>query len=191
MNSITDPDVTFAALQAIADYVAVENTPHRYGKRTATADILQLRALSLQDLHRLAALRPAVASVVVDTDALRRGLSALTDSNRLGLLREEFIRKGASAALMRELFKLDDKATRRLRRQFRLKVRRGRPLLPAPSARNAIQAYWYGLEDADPRERYLALWRKFPEWSLDTLHAVVCEAAAARGEGRGRREDRP
>lgn len=179
MSTLSDPGLIFAVLRVIATWLTLEQVRHPRHDTAYPAELAELRALSVQDLHKLAAMRPAVAAVQIDPNALRWGLGVLGDARRGVRLRDQFICKGASTVLMRRLFKLDERATRRLRRQFQVPARPGRPRLPDKRVRDAMQALWHGLEEPDPRERYLVLNARFPQWSLDTLHLVIRENRAA------------
>ena len=57
---------------------------------------------------------------------------------------------------------------------------RGRPPLPDPDTRDRIHARWHALRDTDlhPAERYLALVKDYPGFTLASLHAVVHEFEA-------------
>lgn len=175
MSMLTDPALTFAVLREIATWLSLERVPNLPAYDACPSELAKLRTLSVQDLSRLAALQPAMAGVSVDSNALRWGLSVLNDAQRFDRLRDQFICKGASNALMHRLFKMDERTTRKLRRQFQVDGRQGRPRFPSKVVRDAIQACWHGIAEPDPRERYLRLSGAFPEWPLDTLHRVVCE----------------
>jgi hypothetical protein len=175
MSTLTDPALTFAVLREIATWLSLERVSYRQDDNACSSELAKLRTLSVQDLSKLAALQPAMAGVSVDSNALRWALSVLEDGQRFDRLRDQFICKGASNALMHRLFKIDERTTRKLRRQFRVHGRQGRPPFPSKPVRDAIQALWHGFAEPDPRERYLLLSGRFPEWSLDTLHLVVCE----------------
>lgn len=175
MSTLSDPALTFAALQALVAWLSTARV--RPGRQACThrSELVQLAALSVQDLYRLSRFRPAVAGIEIDPKALRWRLEMLEDRQRLARQRDQFICKGASTVLMQRIFDLDKRTTRRLRRLHQIQVGEGRPRLPPKPVRDAIQARWRSLSHRDLPERYLMLSARFRKWSLDALHQVVSE----------------
>ena len=139
------------------------------------AHVDQLRGLRLPDLRALAESPEPIVSLAIDTEVLARNLQMLSERDNLLRLRDEFIRLGASPALMRTLFSLPQKTTLQRRLEFNVPRRPGRPSLPTRAVRDAIQARWRDLTEPDRRKRFLALREVFPQFSLDALHVIVSE----------------
>jgi hypothetical protein len=135
----------------------------------------RLRALSLSEIHRLAALREPFIGLALDGPAFKAGLRNLAFLSQTQFLEDYFIRHGASPALMTALFKMPYKTTLARRRAASLGRGRGRPALIPIDARDRIQRIWMDLAHLDMRQRYYRLHQAFPLMSLHALHRVVTE----------------
>ena len=135
----------------------------------------RLRALSVSDIHRLAALRQPMIGLALDATALQAGLRSLAVIKEAQSLEQYFIRHGASPAMMTALFKMPYKTTLDRRRAAGLGRGPGRPALPPPEVRDRIHQSWADLAHLDVRQRYYSLHQAFPSLSLHTLSLVVTE----------------
>jgi hypothetical protein len=135
----------------------------------------RLRALSISDIHRLAALRQLVIALVLDPAALQTALRSLAVIKEAQSMEQYFIRHGASPAMMAALFTMPYKTTLERRRAAGLGRGRGRPALPPIEKRDEIHRLWADLTHLDLRQRYQRLHQAFPSLSLHTLSLVVTE----------------
>lgn len=134
-----------------------------------------LRTLSMDDIKRLASLRHPLIGVVVDGATFATGLRNLAVVREAQSLEQYFIRHGASAAMMKSLFKLAKRtALMRLRAQGH-RASSGRPRLPPMAVRDRIHRFWAQHAGLDLKTRYYRLHEAFPSYTLHTLSGVTNE----------------
>lgn len=141
-------------------------------------DILEtLRTASVRDLNAIAGMPQLDVSVHFDPAMLEtayRRHEAITETRQL---MEYHVRHGAHPQLLVHLFKMTMEQIREQRTLLCPEPQpRGRPPLPRPEVREAVQRAWPGIEDAFPAQRqFVELHRAFPEFSIATLWYVVHE----------------
>ncbi len=134
-----------------------------------------LRQASTGDLIRLAEQQPPFLAVSIDEPMLNLAM------NRLHLMshREEtilwYIRRGAHAVAMLELFGLQEMEFRRLRSMAAIESRRGRTPKLDGHTLHQVQREWHAnrLYSTDQVERFKALCVAFPQIPFTALWAAI------------------
>jgi hypothetical protein len=97
------------------------------------------------------------------------------------MLKEYFVRHGASIMLLRTLFTLSKQELQRLRAELDLadKSTNGRPRMPPMALRDHIHSDWHEIchtyKQEPERERLWRLHQKFPAFSIASLHRCTDE----------------
>lgn len=168
--------VTLARDKAIAFPAAAP------GRASEESLLKRLAQLSLTEIHRLAETGALKLVVHYDNDQVAWSLQAAARKHAEQALLQYFVRHGAPRALLRELFRVSRERIDAVREDLRLMPMHGRPKLPHVREREAIVTAWSQLAsaEADARTRYRALHRKFPQYSIAALDAVLREVSPER-----------
>jgi hypothetical protein len=134
-----------------------------------------LRRSSTGDLMRLAEQQPPFLAVCIDEPMLKLAM------NRLHLMthREEtilwYIRRGAHAVAMLELFGMQEMEYRRIRNMAAIESRRGRTPKLVNHTLHQVKREWYAnrLYSTDQVERFKALCEAFPDISFSALWSAI------------------
>lgn len=171
---IVDSRHVVALLQHLADRADYVQDLDTLLTQFSPVTLDTLRQATVSDLSRLAEQRPAFLAVVVDEPMMRLAF------NRLHLVsqREEdalwFIRRGAPAAAMLELFGMHELEYRRLRAAAAVETRRGRsPKLDSLTHHEVIRAWYRNREHTDPIQRFRALCEAYPDAPAAALWTAV------------------
>lgn len=171
---ISDRRHVVSLLQHIADRADYGQDLDILLTQLSPSTLDSLRQASVTDLSRLAEQRPAFISVCVDEQMMHLAM------NRLQLVtkREEdalwFIKRGAPAAAMLELFGMYELEYRRLRMAASVETRRGRSPKLDNQTHHEVIRYWYRNRDhSDPIGRFKALGEAFPDASFSALWAAI------------------
>jgi hypothetical protein len=140
-----------------------------------------LRQRPSRDFFHAAQFEGLSIKVSIDTAKLTACLYMRDRVRRDEMLKEYFVRHGASINLLRTLFTLSKQELQRLRSELDLAERatNGRPRLPPTALRDHIHSDWYEIcqtyEQEPDRERLWRLHQKFPAFSIASLHRCTEE----------------
>lgn len=140
-----------------------------------------LRSRPLRDFSRAVQFDSLSIKVSIDTQKLTSCLYMHDRARRDEMLKEYFVRHGASIILLRTLFTLSKQELQRLRVDLDLaeKAITGRPRLPPTSIRDHIHNEWHAIshtfKDEPERERLWRLHQKFPAYSIASIHRCTDE----------------
>jgi hypothetical protein len=140
-----------------------------------------LRQRSSRDFFHAAQFEGLSIKVTIDTDKLTACLRMRDRVRRDEMLKEYFVRHGASIMLLRTLFSLSKQELQRLRAELDLaeKSTNGRPRMPPTALRDHIHSDWYEIchtyKQEPERERLWRLHQKFPAFSIASLHRCTDE----------------
>jgi hypothetical protein len=140
-----------------------------------------LRKRPTRDFFHAAQFEGLAIKVSIDTQKLKTCLWMRDRARRDEMLKEYFVRHGASIILLRTLFTLSKQELQRLRAELDLseKATNGRPRLPPTSIRDQIHSEWHEIshtfKDEPERERLWRLHQKFPTYSIASLHRCTDE----------------
>lgn len=174
---IHDSQYVASILQHIADRADVADLDH-LETQLSPFTLNLLRQIPLSDLLRLAEQRPAFCSVCIDEPMLHLAINRL---RALHSQQEEamwFIRRGAPAAAMLELFGINETEYRRLRSVAGPETRRGRtPKLDSQQA-GEVRRSWNRTRGSDDLVlRFHQLAENHPNIHVATLWAAIKEMA--------------
>lgn len=156
-----------------------ENRPPPPG--LSEAQLAELRSLSSDDLVRLSAMPEPRVAVAIDAGTFEHGLRQAGYIGRRMKQIDDFIRNGATSAMLAKLFRLSSTDVTLKRRMLAgAHERLRRPAMPAPSVRESIQKRWWDIRRGKEREPlrpedYERLRAEFPGYTYATLWAVVHE----------------
>ncbi|MBK6742549.1 MAG: DUF2857 family protein [Hydrogenophilales bacterium] len=176
---IGDGRQVLALLQHVADRADQGQDLDILLSQLSPSTLDALRRLPITDLLRLAQQRPPFCSVVFDEPMLKLAMHRLQIISQQQEQTLWFMRRGAPAAMMLELFGLHDLAYRRLRAVVKLDTRRGRTPKLDTQTYNEVIRQWQrtrGLGN-DMAARFRILAERFPEAPIAALWA------ATRGAG--------
>lgn len=152
----------------------------------ATDDaIARIRALPFADLVRLAeVVRSPSIQIRVDLRQLSYDVSRYDHLQASTAMYKYFIRAEASVAMMIELFKTTSTAVKVMQASLGVTTRVGRRVAPNDDTRREIIDEWQRVCDRHPgaRERYYALHRRFPSFTMAQLHGVINSCQAQHSE---------
>lgn len=137
------------------------------------ANLDQIRHLPAMELARLIRDDHPLVRVTVDSSRLDKAVQALSQSKKDAEMQDEFIRRGASASMMYQLFRMSRKQVSAQRALLCVAREDGRPSLPPEEAQHEIYRAWHSLTHRNIRQRYLDMHDQFPNVSLAVLYAVV------------------
>jgi hypothetical protein len=174
---LSDPRHVVALLQHLVDQADLGENLEQLLSVVSPATLEQLKRTPTVELLRLAEQRPAFISVFVDESQLSLARNRL---QRILHRKEEtlwFIRRGAPAAAMLELYGIPDREYRQLKRTTANASRRGRvPKLDAAVAEQ-VARFWRNtrLQSDDLATRFRLLAEQFPDEPLASLWATFKE----------------
>jgi Protein of unknown function (DUF2857) len=140
-----------------------------------------LRKRPTRDFFHAAQVEGLAIKVSIDTQKLMSCLWMRDRARRDEMLKEYFVRHGASIILLRTLFTLSKQELQRLRVELDLteKATNGRPRLPPTAIRDHIHCEWHAIchsfKDEPERERLWRLHQKFPTYSMASIHRCTDE----------------
>lgn len=134
----------------------------------------RLRHLQVTEIVRLIKEDKPLIMVRGNSANLDKALKALSNDRAESALQVEFIRRGASAAMMIPLFRLTGRQVAKLRLTLGAKPTNGRPKLPDEETQIKVYEKWKALKSSNIRQRYLDLDNAFPEIPIAVLYAIVC-----------------
>ena len=140
-----------------------------------------LRKRPTRDFFHAAQFEGLAIKVSIDTQKLKTCLWMRDRARRDEMLKEYFVRHGASIILLRTLFTLSKQELQRLRIELDLteKATNGRPRLPPTAIRDQIHSEWHAIcltfKDEPERERLWRLHQKFPTYSIASIHRCTDE----------------
>ena len=140
-----------------------------------------LRVRPTRDFFHAAQVEGFAIKVTFDPKQLMSCLYMRDRARRDEMLKEYFVRHGASIMLLRNLFTLSKQELQRLRIELDLteKATNGRPRLPPTSIRDHIHNEWHAIchtfKDEPERERLWRLHQKFPAYSIASIHRCTDE----------------
>ena len=137
------------------------------------AQLDKLRHLPTMEVARLIAHKQPLLRVSVDSDQINRAFKALSQGKKDAEMQDEFIRRGASASMMLQLFRMSRKQVSAQRALLGVTPEDGRPSLPPESVQHDIYRTWKAMKHSNIRQRYLDLSEVFPKIPLAVLYAVV------------------
>lgn len=140
-----------------------------------------LRQRPLRDFFYASRHGGLAMSVQIDTKNLEACLWRRDAAKHEEILKEYFIRNGASIELMRTLFTLSKQEQQRLRTELDLSKQgpNGRPRMPPATIRDKMHQVWHSIVQSNPQSnmRYCLslLHQEFSAFSLTALHRVITE----------------
>lgn len=133
----------------------------------------KLRRLPTMEIARLIADDKPLVHITVDSTRIDKAFRALSQNKKDAELQDEFIRHGASASMMFQLFRMSRRQVTAQRTLLCVKSEDGRPCLPDEKGQHEIYRAWKRLKHPNIRERYRELHEVFPGVPLAVLYAVV------------------
>lgn len=133
----------------------------------------KLRHLPSMEIARLISDDKPFMHFTVDSIRIDKAFRGLSQNKKEAEMQDEFIRCGASASMMFQLFRMSRKQVSAQRALLCVKREDGRPSLPSEELQHKIYKVWKTLKHSNIRQRYLALHEEFPTTSLAVLYAVV------------------
>jgi hypothetical protein len=115
----------------------------------------KLQTLTLQDMDLLAGCRCRIFSISLHEDELNRALRRVDLVKKDRQLIHEYIRHGASTAMMKSIFGMNREDTTRLRGELGVPNQGGRPCKPLPYESSRIWDMWRSCRQMEERERFL------------------------------------
>ena len=182
MIYIRDPQLRLLMLAHLIRELQSENArqaPPPAGLSEEQAD--ELRALTSDELVRLAEMPDPRVAIAIDAGSFEHGLRQVDYLGKRSRQLEYFIRHGATSGMLSKLFRISSADVTLKRRLFTGTASSlRRPSMPPHALRERIQACWHEIrkgKDREPEraEDYMQLHRAFPEQTFATLHAVVHE----------------
>lgn len=134
----------------------------------------RLRALPSCELVRLFREDRPLIDIRGNGQNLEKAFKALKSDRSEGEQQAEFIRRGASASMMHQLFRLSRNQLATFRTLIGVSSNKGRIKLPDETTQLDIIDNWHALRThSNVRQRYLALQDRFPAIPLSTLYAII------------------
>ncbi len=133
----------------------------------------KLRHLPTMEVARLITDDKPLVHISVDSDRINKAFKAHSQGKKDAEMQDEFIRRGASASMMHQLFRMSRKQVSAQRALLGVKPEDGRPSLPSEKIQHNIYHTWKALKHSNIRQRYLELNEAFPNIPLAVLYAVV------------------
>lgn len=174
---LSDPRHVVALLQHLVDQADLGENLEQLLSVVSPATLEQLKRTPMVELLRLAEQRPAFISVFVDESQLSLARHRLQHI----LHRKEetlwFIRRGAPAAAMLELFGIPDREYRQLKRMTTSASRRGRVRRLDAAVAEQVIRFWRSTRNQsdDLGARFRLLAEQFPDVPLASLWAAFKE----------------
>ena len=140
------------------------------------ARLSRLTAVEADSLGHLVRESAPLLQVAVDPTNLGAVLDRIEAQRDEKNMRDEFIRRGASATMMMDLFRMSLKELIARRRVLGVEAKNGRPKLPSEADQIKIYHTWKSLGHPDVRRRYIDLHDRFPDVPLAVLWAVNQQA---------------
>ena len=177
---LSDPRHVVALLQHLVDQADLGKNLEQLLSVVSPSTLEQLKRTPTVELLRLAEQRPAFISVFVDESRLclaRNRLQTMLDRKEATLW---FIRRGAPAAAMLELFGIADREYRQLKRLTTNTSRRGRVRKLDAAVSEQVFRFWRStrLQSDDLAARFRLLAEQFPEQPLASLWAAFKESTS-------------
>ncbi len=144
----------------------------------------KLQALTMQDMELLAGCRCRIFSISLCEDELDRALRRVDLVKKDTRLVHEYIRRGASTAMMKTLFSMNREDTARLRGELGVPNQGGRPSKPLPYEASRIWNLWRSLREMGERERFLHVARR-----MDMPLPIIWNEVKSRTLGENRPRD--
>lgn len=134
----------------------------------------RLESLTFRDVTSLSRMGGHFLTIRIDPTAFELMYARLEEERQELWLQDEYLRRGAPAALMRALFGLPESETYKRKRTLNAPSDTGRPPLPAGQELFDLLARWEQLrsEEPDERKRFLRL-AQASEHSLTTLWSLI------------------
>jgi hypothetical protein len=173
MIPLTDSTVRLALLHHLAADFPISLIEAPTGRASTARVLRSLGPLSAADLKRLSAMNDLRIRVDLDHESLDAGLRLLQRINEARELEAYFVRHGASAPLIRRLFKTRREEVYRRRRESDTRIPKGTPSLPIYEIRQRVPRRWLALDDLPLRERYRQLHQEFPSYPIRVLERIV------------------
>jgi hypothetical protein len=133
----------------------------------------RLRHLPTMEVARLITDDKPLVHISVDASRVEKAFKALSQGKKDAEMQDEFIRRGASASMMHQLFRMSRKQVSAQRALLGVKPDDGRPSLPSEKLQHDIYRTWRALKHSNVRQRYLEVSEAFPNVPLAVLYAVV------------------
>lgn len=181
MFSISNPTVKRMVLDHLIEQMESGGIDRLLEGGFSPALIDDLRGRPTRDFFHASQFDGLAIQVTIDERKLMSCLSMRDRARRDEMLKEYFVRNGASISLLRTLFTLSKQELQRLRMELDLteKTTNGRPRLPPTAIRDLIHSEWHEIchaFTAEPeRERLWRLHLKFPLYSLASIHRCTDE----------------
>lgn len=141
----------------------------------------ELRALTSDDLVRLAEMPDPRVAIAIDVGSFEHGLRQVDYLSKRSRQLEFFIRHGATSSMLTKLFKISSADVTLKRRLFAgTSSNLRRPSMPTHAIREKICARWFEIRKGKEREPeraedYEELFADFPQHTFATLYAVAHE----------------
>lgn len=110
--------------------------------------------------------------VAFDLGHLDAALQRLEARRAENTIRDEFIRRGAPAGMMMDVFRVGLKELIRHRKALGVQCKSGRPKLPDDETQIKVYTTWKALKHPNIRLRYLDLHDAFPDIQIAVLYAI-------------------
>ncbi len=182
MFEIRDPQLRLLMLAHLIRQLQQENAgvsspPGGLSEQQAA----ELRALTSDDLVKLAGMPDPRVAIAIDAGSFEHGLRQVDYLGKRSRQLEFFIRHGATSSMLTKLFKISSADVTLKRRLFSgTSSNLRRPAMPPHAIREKIVARWYEIRKGKQREPeraedYEELYADFPQHTFATLYAVVHE----------------
>ena len=174
---IADDSIRLLLLHTLMEVIETDmDTLLRCGISAIFID--SLRGRPARDIQRIA--KSVDMSFIFDERSLANALGQLDRFRERDVLLEYFIRNGAPASMMRELFNISRAEVRNLRALIPLDSSLCGAMPSALKTRDAIHAHWHRLVHEDMpgaayRDMLYALHQAWPGYSIAALYHVLVE----------------
>jgi hypothetical protein len=179
--NINDPTLTKLLLEHMVEQAEAGGLDDLLASGLRPELVDDLRQRPLRDFYYAAQHGGLAMSVQIDVRALETCLWRRDQAKHTEMLKEYFIRNGASIDLLRTLFTLSKQELQRYRSDLDLSKSgsNGRPRMPPASIRDKIHQRWHDIVQAQPqshdRYRLWLLHQDYSAYSISALHRVITE----------------
>ena len=181
MINISDPTLTKMLLEHVVEQAEAGGLDELLASGLRPELVDDLRQRPLRDFFYAARHGGLAMSVQIDIKTLEACLWRRDQARHTEMIKEYYIRNGASIELLRTYFTLSKQELQRYRCDLDLNRAgpNGRPRMPPATIRDKIHQRWHEIVQATPqgheRHRLWLLHHDYATYSISALHRVITE----------------